>query len=118
MSKAYGYKNQPNIGAAIKSAIASGITSRSSIFITTKINPDECTQEAAFAAVKVDVQQLGSLQLDLVLQHFPCRSNEQNQAVWKGLMQAKEQNLTRAIGVSHYDKKALEGIIALGKGNI
>jgi 2,5-diketo-D-gluconate reductase A len=116
---AYGYQNQPQIGQAIKTSIEKGIANRSSIFLTTKINPQKqggCTQEAALAAVKVDVQQLGVAQVDLVLLHFPCRSAAQNQAVWAGLVQAKEQGLTRAIGVSHFTKADLEGIMAMNKG--
>jgi diketogulonate reductase-like aldo/keto reductase len=111
-SQAFGYQNQPEVGKAID---ASGVA-RSKVFVTTKINPHECTAEAALAAVKVDVQQLGVGAVDLVLQHFPCRSAAQNQAVWSGLNQAKEAGLTRAIGVSHYTKKNLQDILSLNKG--
>ena len=54
--------------------------------------------------------------LDLVLQHFPCSSTAGNQAVWKGLVQAKAQGLTRSIGVSHFTQAMLEGILSLGMG--
>ena len=50
------YDNQPDVGAAIKAAIASGEVKRSDIFVTTKITtmmPGSCTTAAALAAVKV-----------------------------------------------------------------
>jgi diketogulonate reductase-like aldo/keto reductase len=58
----------------------------------------------------------GFPQVDLVLQHFPCKSDAENQAVWSGLVQAKALGLTRAIGVSHYTVQGLEAILALNKG--
>ena len=81
---AFDYHNQAQVGAAVKSAIDSGITNRSSIFLTTKISPSDCTEQAALAAVKVDLEQIGVKQVDLVLHHFPCNTEAGSQAVWKG----------------------------------
>lgn len=126
---AFAYDNQAQIGSAIK---ASGVD-RSTLFITTKIMPSPCTQEAALAAVKVDIQQLGLEKLDLVLHHFPCDTDAENevcrvqhvpsssvppltalltQAVWAGLVQAKQLGLTRTIGVSHYSVQNLQALMA------
>lgn len=115
---AFGYQNQPEVGAAVNTAIEQGIVaSRKGVFITTKINPNLCTEEAALAAVKVDVQQLNVTYIDLVLQHFPCGSAAENQAVWKGLIEAKNQGLVRAVGVSHYSVAELESIVSLNIGS-
>ena len=101
---AAGYQNQPQVGAAIKAAIANG-ANRSSIFVTTKVNPSgrtgtgECTTENTLKLIKADVAQIGIGQLDLVLQHFPCSTNKGNQQVWLGLVEARAAGLTRAIGV-------------------
>jgi 2,5-diketo-D-gluconate reductase A len=150
---AFEYDNQAEVGAAIN---ASGVA-RSSIFVTSKIVPSPCTQAAALDAVKVDLQQLGLQQMDLVLHHDPCDSDAENvvsglawpsrahllgdlfevdgrdpaapthrprlhvrsltlvvlwQAVWAGLVQAKQLGLARAIGVSHYTQQQLEAIMA------
>ena len=76
---AFGYENQPQVGSAIRAAIADGtVANRSAIFLTTKINPAKsggCTVASALAAVKVDMQQLGIGPLDLVLLHFPCSTD-------------------------------------------
>jgi diketogulonate reductase-like aldo/keto reductase len=121
---AFGYQNQPQVGAAIKQAIATGVVAnRSAVFVTTKINPGGrggggggCTAAATLAAVEVDVRQLDVGPLDLVLQHFPCSTDAGNQAVWEGLVQAKAAGLARAIGVSHAKPPQLEAIMKLGKG--
>lgn len=120
---AFGYQNQPQVGDAIKQAVDAGIVAtRSEVFVTTKINPGGrggagvCSAAAALAAVKVDVEQIGVGPLDLVLQHFPCSTDAGNKAVWLGLIQAKAQGLTRAIGVSHFTQAQLESIMSLNKG--
>jgi 2,5-diketo-D-gluconate reductase A len=114
---AFGYQNQPQVGVAINAAIkARVVANRSEVFVTSKINPKECTTAAALAAVQVDVTQLGVGPLDLVLQHFPCSTDAENKAVYLGLLQAKTQGLTRAVGVSHYKQAQLEPLLSLNKG--
>ena len=118
LDTAFGYDNQAQVGAAVKAAIAQNLANRSDVFITTKINPDKqggCTQEAALAAIRQDVQQLGVHYVDLVLQHFPCATDAQNQAVWSGLALAKKLGLARSVGVSHYGVADLRAIMALNK---
>ena len=63
------------------------------------------------------MQQLNVTYIDLVLQHFPCGSAAENQAVWKGLIEAKNQGLVRAVGVSHYSVAELESIVSLNIGS-
>lgn len=113
--------NQPQVGKAVRDAVASGMN-RSDIFVTTKISPADrngtgsCTVAATIAAVKADVAALEVGALDLVLLHFPCSTDAGNQAVWEGLLQAKHLGLTRSIGVSHFTQAQLESIMSLGKG--
>jgi len=79
------YRNQPEVGRAVAAAQAAG-ASRRSIFVTSKIlgfKPSSavCTAEGALAAVKADLKalKLSDNRLDLVLQHFPCSTAQQNQ---------------------------------------
>jgi len=78
---AFDYHNQAEVGAAVKACVAGGITNRSSIFITTKISPGDCTAAASLAAVKEDLKQIGVPQVDLVLHHFPCKTPAGSKAV-------------------------------------
>ena len=114
---AYDYGNQEAIGAALRTAVAGGIiASANQTFITTKVSPGACTAEAALAAVRRDLQQLGLPRVDLIMHHFPCDRLEGTVAVWRGLVQARELGLARAIGVSHYGAKELDAVAAVGKG--
>jgi len=113
---AFDYMNQDQVARAIKD---SGV-SREKLFITTKISPVLCTKEAAFNAVKKDLEQLELESVDLILHHFPCGhftgiSNEKgNVAVWEGLEEALKQGMTRSIGVSNYGVDDLQHILDLG----
>eukprot|EP01052_Picozoa_sp_SAG31_P032032 SAG31_NODE_3467_length_4242_cov_1.967415_4_plen_205_part_00 len=90
---------------------------RSDFFITTKIpagfgGPAACKADPAVAltTVKQNLEQLNVSYVDLVLLHKPCPTAAQNNALWKGLMTAKAEGLTRAIGVSNYKSPQLEAL--------
>jgi diketogulonate reductase-like aldo/keto reductase len=114
---AYSYHNQNEVGTAVKSYVKGG-GKRSDVFITTKINPGRyaknCSQETGTAAIQENMKELGISYVDLMLIHFPCSSEEGNQAVWKSLEQAKAQGLAKAIGVSNHKKKDIDAILSLG----
>ena len=73
--------HQAQVGAAVRAMVSQGVVrNRTDVFITTKISPDTCSAEAAVAAVRADLTQLGLSHVDLVLQHFPCDTDAENQA--------------------------------------
>jgi 2,5-diketo-D-gluconate reductase A len=89
------YGNQAQVAIAIEAAVAKGLN-HTSIFVTTKISPSDCSQAAAVAAVQADLKQLKLSTVDLVLHHFPCRDNPAgNAAIWEGLLEAKRMGLAR-----------------------
>jgi diketogulonate reductase-like aldo/keto reductase len=114
---AYDYSDQ----TVIARILASTGTKRESLFITSKIpagfgGPKDCSggAEQAMATVKTNLEQLNTTYIDLVLLHKPCHSAAENNALWKGLEQAKSSGLVRAIGVSNYKAKdlmALQGTV-------
>jgi len=127
---AYDYNDQP----AIAATLAKVGKPRNEIFITTKVpagvgaimskgEPDkDCTldPDRALSLVKEDLRQLNASYVDLVLLHGPCELQgskakidpaEANAAQWRGLQMALEQGLTRAIGVSNYNKSHLEALL-------
>ena len=57
--------------------------------------------------VKRNLVELGVEQIDLVLLHAPCRKRARNIEQWRGLERALDEGLTRAIGVSNYNKADL-----------
>jgi 2,5-diketo-D-gluconate reductase A len=109
--------HQAQVGAAVRAMVAQKVVpNRSDVFITTKISPTTCSSQAAVAAVRADLAQLGLDYVDLVLQHFPCDTDKENQAMWAGLIQAKTLGLTRSIGVSSFSVEQLTQILSLDQG--
>jgi endoglycosylceramidase len=120
------YRNQRQVGAAVRAALRAG-RPRGSIFLTTKI-PAVATSDAALALVREDVAELAlpsgggagsDPPLDLVLIHFPgltpsgASDPAAIRATWRGLESALALGLTRAIGVSNFERSDLEVVLAL-----
>ena len=113
------YGDQNVIGGILNPFLAAQGRSRSDYFITTKVpagfgGAAACKADPSVSlnTLKQNLAQLNTSYVDLVLLHKPCKTAAQNNALWKGLMMAKAENLTRAIGVSNYkvpDLEALEG---------
>jgi diketogulonate reductase-like aldo/keto reductase len=82
--------------------------------------PGACNADPAVSLkyVNESLQQLGLEQVDLVLLHAPCSSADpavpdpakSNDALWQGLVRAKELGWTRAIGVSNYNSEQLQSL--------
>lgn len=128
---AFEYSNQPWVGEAVRAAVAGGLP-RDDIFVITKI---KCvgTTGGALALVQEGLRRLGLEYADLVIIHGPgfvdpqsggsrqcddwrfnrcCKTLADLQATYRGLEMAVARNLTRAIGVSNFQTKQLEAIVA------
>lgn len=96
------YGTQAGIGAGIRH---SGHR-RDELYVTTKV---EETDDAYQAARK----NLGELQadyVDLLLIHRPPADGA-GEDLWRGLIRAKQENLTRDIGVSNYSIEQIDALI-------
>lgn len=96
------YGTQPGIGEAIR---RSGIE-RSGFYLVTKV---EETEDSYEATVK-NLAELGLNHADLMLIHRPPSSGP-GEALWRGLIRAKKDGLTRDIGVSNYSVRQIEALI-------
>lgn len=118
---AWDYNDQPQIAAQLKATGAK----RSDLFLTTKVpaglgDPGDCSldPEASFLKVADDLKQLQVSYVDLVVLHAPCElmlhlevdPAEANAAMWAGLEKALKMGMTRAIGVSNYNKAQLQAL--------
>jgi len=102
------YYNQKQVAEGLAK---SGVP-REEVFITTKI-PCYPSADKALQMVKRDLDQLNTTYVDLMLIHFPCKTEEGNVASWRGLQEAYKQNLTRSIGVSNFKINDIKAIMAL-----
>jgi 2,5-diketo-D-gluconate reductase A len=96
------YGTQPGVGEGI---YRSGI-GRDEIFLTTKV---EETDDAYDATVRA-LRELGLELAGLMLIHRPPRSGA-GRELWEGLIRARDDGLTRDIGVSNYTIEQMDELM-------
>ena len=104
------YENHREVGKAIKE---SGIP-RETLFITSKIWPDEQYKGAVIPACERILSELGFDYLDLFLQHWPNRSIPYEDTLGE-MEKLREKGLIRSNGVSNYTVHHLQDALATGK---
>jgi alcohol dehydrogenase (NADP+) len=123
------YGNEPEIGAAIRDAIAAGEVTREELWITSKLWCNSHGRENVEPALRRTLKDLGLAWLDLYLIHWPVpirpgvafpESAEDLlppqqlplRDTWAGMEAALEAGLTRHIGVSNFSSRKLLDLIA------
>lgn len=96
------YGTQPGIGKGIE---RSGVR-REDLFIETKIEETDDAYEAA----RKNLDELHLDYVDLMLIHRPPASGA-GEELWRGLIRARDEGLTRDIGVSNYPAGLIEKLI-------
>ncbi len=94
LDTATGYHNEKEVGAALRE---SGLD-RSDVFVTTKLPPDNAGRERE--TLEASLAALGTDQVDLWLVHWP--PGGAGVSTWERFVQARDDGLARAIGVSNY----------------
>ncbi|MGW4215223.1 aldo/keto reductase [Lentzea sp. NPDC004789] len=93
------YKNESTVGQAIR---LSGLP-RESIFVTTKIRGADQGRQRAIAGYESSLRRLGLDYVDLLLIHWPLPSRDLYIETWESLIELRERNMVRAIGVSNFN---------------
>ncbi|TDD68800.1 aldo/keto reductase [Jiangella aurantiaca] len=96
------YETQPGIGEGIR---RSGLD-RQDFYLVTKVEENE----DAYRGTVRDLRELDLDHADLMLLHRPPPGGA-GQELWAGLIRAKEDGLTRDIGVSNYKIEQIEELI-------
>lgn len=126
------YRNQDEVGRALKKVIPSVVT-REQLFITSKLWNCSHQQGPAEAELEETLKQLGLTYLDLYLVHWPVAFEPGNGLVpphptkegevlldmktslvdtWKTMIKLKETGKVKAIGVSNFTIEHIKGLIA------
>ena len=126
------YGNEPEVGAAIRDAIADGEVTREELWVTSKLWCNSHGRENVEPALRKTLADLGLAWLDLYLIHWPVAidpavgfpssakemlppSAERLRATWAGMEAVLEAGLTRHIGVSNYSIRKLQDLLAHGR---
>lgn len=99
------YGNEPNIGHVLQE---SGF-SRDEVFLTTKLPPEHAGRERQTLSESLD--NLRTDHLDLWLVHWPPNA-QASPATWERFIEARDEGLVRAIGVSNYSIDQIDELIA------
>lgn len=109
------YKNEESVGKAVRD---SGIN-RAEIFVTTKLPAEIKTYEGAISSFEDSINNLGLDYIDLYIIHAPWPwekmgedFSKENVEVWKALEEIYASGRARAIGVSNFEVKDLEVLLA------
>lgn len=96
------YGTQPDIGMGIKK---SGFE-RADFYLVTKVEEDDI----AYEATKDNLAELGLSYADLMLVHRPPHFGV-GEGLWRGLIRARDDGLTKDIGVSNYSIEQMQALI-------
>ena len=98
------YQNESGIGKAL----ASVALPRESVFVTTKLPPAHAGRERR--TLGESLAKLGLDYVDLWLVHWPP-NGQAAPRVWQQFIRAKQEGLTKAIGVSNYSLRQIDELI-------
>ena len=87
-------------------ALASGGVPRDELCITTKVHPDNYTEEAFLPSVEASLKALKIGQADVLLLHWPPADGNIAPSL-RLLQQAQEKGLARFVGVSNYTSRMM-----------
>jgi len=105
------YGNEEGVGAAIRTAVASG-TPREEFFVTSKVWNDRHGYDSTLAAFDESMERLGLDYLDLFLIHWPCPEQGLFIPTYKALETLYGEGRVRAIGVSNFEPEHLHELLA------
>lgn len=106
--------------AAVGQAIAESGIPRGELYITTKIWTENLSKDKLIPSLKETLKKLRTDYVDLTLIHWPSPNDAVPVAEFmQALLEAKEQGLTREIGISNFTIPLMEkAIAAVGVDNI
>lgn len=96
------YGNEGEVGQGLE---RSGVA-RAEVFVTTKCPPDRA--DDALGTLRRSLDLLGTDHVDLWLIHWPGDGSMVD--LWQSFVEAREQGLTRDIGVSNFDTALIDQI--------
>ncbi|CAL4067972.1 unnamed protein product, partial [Meganyctiphanes norvegica] len=127
------YKNEKEIGGALKEKMQDGTVKREELFITSKLWNTFHSREIVVLTCKKSLEDLGLAYLDLYLIHWPTGFKEGEgfdpvgpdgnyiasdidyTETWEGMQDCVDAGIVKSIGVSNFDAKQVDRILDMCK---
>ncbi|XP_055708694.1 aldo-keto reductase AKR2E4-like isoform X2 [Phlebotomus papatasi] len=129
------YKNEEDIGKALKETLEKGVVKREELFILSKVWSYHHREDEVVEACKNSLKKLQLDYLDLYLIHLPIGLNFHKEDVyfpyredgvldtndidyletWRGMEKCVELGLTKSIGISNFNSRQIERILSVCK---
>ncbi|WP_233195655.1 aldo/keto reductase [Corynebacterium sp. 13CS0277] len=104
------YRNEEQVGRAIRDAVAAGDVTRDELFVTTKLWNDQHTEpERGF---QQSLERLGLDYVDLYLLHWPCPAAKTMVGAFDGMAKMQGFGTIQSIGVANFFPAALDELIS------
>ncbi|MGC0141599.1 aldo/keto reductase [Pseudactinotalea sp. Z1732] len=104
---AVNYGNEAEVGKAVRSSDLD----RADVLVATKVPGRDHAKDKAVRSVEDSLRTLGLDYLDVVLIHWPNPSQGLYVQAWEALVEVRERELVRSIGVSNFTTGHLDRII-------
>ncbi|XP_055692066.1 aldo-keto reductase family 1 member B1-like [Lutzomyia longipalpis] len=127
---AFVYGNEQEVGEGLAAKIADGTVKRDDVFVTSKLWNTFHSRHLVRPALEASLKNLGLEQLDLYLIHWPMGYQEGGDIfpkdadektlfsdvdyieTWKGMEDCLKAGLTRSIGLSNFNIRQVERVLA------
>lgn len=107
------YRNEAEVGEAVRAWLAETGQPRESLFVTTKLWNDDQGYDSALRAFDVSQRALDVGQLDLYLLHWPVPGERLES--WRALEKLHGEGKVRSIGVSNFTISHLEELLRVAR---
>ncbi|GAA4775889.1 aldo/keto reductase [Actinomycetospora chlora] len=101
------YGNEAGVGRGLRAA---GVD-RDDVWITTKLDDDHHTPDAAVAALEGSLERLGTDHVDLYLVHRPGPDADADAETWRAMAALRADGRVRSIGVSNFDRRRIDHLV-------
>ncbi|XP_026317655.1 aldo-keto reductase AKR2E4-like [Hyposmocoma kahamanoa] len=104
------YRVEDEVGLGVRNYVRDNQTGRRDLYVTTKLWNDAHERDEVIPALRHSLNDLQLDYVDLYLVHYPMAYKKDGSIsetdyleTWKGMEDAKEQNLAKSIGVSNFN---------------
>ena len=111
IDSARNYRNEEEVGRAIRDFLKESGTPRAEVMVQTKIPGRHHEHDAAIASGRESLAMMGLDYIDVLLIHWPNPITGKYLEAWRALVELREQGVARTIGTSNFTAGHLAAII-------